>query len=44
MQESFKKSVNKYSDIENFVLTSLVTWHMGSTWCTPDLNVVAIDI
>jgi len=31
-------------ETENFVLTSMYTWLMGSRWYTSDFNKVTIDV
>jgi hypothetical protein len=34
----------KISGAEYFVMTSMLTWHMGSRWYTSDLHAFAIDL
>jgi hypothetical protein len=34
---------NKHCDVQNFILTSLYTWHLFSRWYTSELHVVSID-
>jgi hypothetical protein len=38
------KTGNKYSYTENLILTANCKWHLGSSWYTPDLNIVTINI
>ena len=35
---------NKHFDVQNFILTSVYSWHMFSRWYTSDLRVVSIDV
>jgi hypothetical protein len=44
MQVYLKKLSNKYPDAENFILDSMVTWHMSSRQHTGDLIVGIVVI
>jgi len=44
VQREFRTWGIKHSDVENIIVSSMYTWHIGSTWYTPDLDVVATDI
>ena len=35
---------NKHCDVQNFILTSLYTWHMFSRWYTSDLHVISVNV
>lgn len=36
--------VNRHLETENFILTLMYTWLMGSVWYTSDFNKVTIDV
>jgi hypothetical protein len=39
----YQKTSKKHPDVENFILTSMYTWHMGSSrWYISDLHLVTI--
>jgi hypothetical protein len=38
------KRGNKYSITDNLILTAMCTWYLGSSWYTPDFDIVTINI
>jgi hypothetical protein len=44
VQSSFSNYGGEHSDADNFILTSMYKWHMGSRWYTSDFRVATADI
>jgi len=42
IHRNFRSYSNKLSEVENFIMGLMYTWHMGSRWYTSDLCRVTI--